>query len=80
MIMSLNRRSLLVGTAAAPAIIRPAWGADTVKIGCLFSSSGTMANLEGRLNYVTKMAVDEVNAAGGVLGRDNPPVFNGVFS
>jgi urea transport system substrate-binding protein len=68
----LNRRTLLAGTAAAlaaPAIIRPAWAADTVKIGCLFSSSGTMANLEGRLNYITQMAVDEVNASGGVLGR-----------
>lgn len=68
----LKRRSLLAGTAAvlaAPAIVRPAWAADTVKIGCLFSSSGTMANLEGRLNYVTQMAVDEINASGGVLGR-----------
>ena len=59
-------------TAAAlstPAVIRPAWAADTVKLGCLFSSSGTMANLEGRLNYVARMAADELNAAGGVLGR-----------
>ena len=68
----LKRRSLLAGavaTLAAPAIIRPAWAADTVKIGCLFSSSGTMANLEGRLNYITQMAADEINASGGVLGR-----------
>ena len=28
-----------------------------------------MANLEGRLNYVAQMAADEINAAGGVLGR-----------
>ena len=68
----LKRRSLLASAAAAlaaPAIIRPAWAADTVKIGCLFSSSGTMANLEGRLNYITQMAADEINACGGVLGR-----------
>lgn len=68
----LKRRSLLAGTAAAlaaPAIIRSAWAADTVKIGCLFSSSGTMANLEGRLNYIAQMAADEINASGGVLGR-----------
>ena len=70
-----TRRSALrfAGAAAAalsaPAIIRPAWAADTVKLGCLFSSSGTMANLEGRLNYVARMAADELNAAGGVLGR-----------
>src|SRR6202045_3219468 len=68
----LTRRSVISAAGAAlamPAIIRPAWAADTVKLGCLFSSSGTMANLEGRMNYVVKMAADEVNAAGGVLGR-----------
>jgi len=69
---SLTRRMLLAGSGAAlaaPAIVRPGWAADTVKLGCLFSSSGTMANLEGRMNYVAKMAADELNAAGGVLGR-----------
>src|ERR1700751_5250382 len=76
----LSRRSLLraagLGTAAlmapvaAPAIIRSANAAGgTVKLGCLFSSSGTMANIEGRLNYVVRMAADEINAKGGVNGR-----------
>ena len=71
----IHRRSVIAGGVAAagalamPAIIRPAHAADTVKLGCLFSSSGTMANLEGRLNYVARMAADEVNAAGGVNGR-----------
>ncbi len=67
----LTRRSF-VGTAAllaAPALIRPAYAADTVKLGCLFSSSGTMANLEGRLNHVVRMAADEINGRGGVNGR-----------
>ena len=55
---------------AAPAILRSARAATgPVKLGCLFSSSGTMANLEGRLNYVTRMAADEINAAGGINGR-----------
>jgi urea transport system substrate-binding protein len=53
-----------------PAIIRSAHAAGgTVKLGCLFSSSGTMANIEGRLNYVVRMAADEINAKGGVNGR-----------
>ncbi len=68
----LTRRSALAAAGAAlamPAIIRPAWAADAVKLGCLFSSSGTMANLEGRMNTVVQMAADELNAAGGVLGR-----------
>jgi urea transport system substrate-binding protein len=76
----MNRRHLLkalggtaLGAAAAsfpvPGLIRRARAADTVKIGCLFSSSGTMANIEGRLNFVARMAADEINAKGGVLGR-----------
>lgn len=69
--VDLTRRSVIAGGAALamPAIVRPAWAADTVKLGCLFSSSGTMANLEGRMNFVARMAADELNAAGGVLGR-----------
>lgn len=55
---------------AAPAFIKNAWaGGGTVKVGALFSSSGAMANVEGRLNYVVQMAVDELNAKGGVLGK-----------
>jgi len=72
MIQTTRRQALKIAAAASlsmPAIIRPGWAADTVKLGCLFSSSGTMANLEGRMNYVAKMAADELNAAGGVLGR-----------
>ncbi len=76
---NFSRRSFLqaTGLTAAglaspigmPAIIRSASAADTVKLGCLFSSSGTMANLEGRLNYVVKMAAEELNAKGGVNGK-----------
>jgi urea transport system substrate-binding protein len=69
--VGFTRRGFL-GTAAtlsAPALIRPAWAADTVKLGCLFSSSGTMANIEGRLNHVVRMAADGLNAKGGVNGR-----------
>lgn len=57
-----------VGLACPAILSRPVRAADTVDIGCLFSSSGQMANLEARLNYVVQMAVDEVNAAGGVNG------------
>ncbi len=53
---------------SAPPLIRSARAAGTVKLGCLFSSSGTMANLEGRMNFVAKMAAEEINAAGGVNG------------
>jgi urea transport system substrate-binding protein len=71
----ISRRTLLQSTAAVgatlamPGIIRSAHAAGSVKLGCLFSSSGTMANLEGRLNFVARMAADEINAKGGVLGK-----------
>ena len=76
----MKRRSFLKGliTASAGSVIASPWVArkafaaahtDTVKLGCLFSSSGTMANLEGRLNFVARMAAEEINAKGGVLGK-----------
>ena len=47
---------------------------DTVKIGVLHSLSGTMAISETSLKDVVLMAVDEINAAGGVLGKKISPV------
>ena len=42
---------------------------DTVKIGILHSLSGTMAISETSLRDVVLMAVEEINAAGGILGK-----------
>jgi urea ABC transporter urea binding protein len=42
---------------------------DTVKVGVLHSLSGTMAISETSLKDVVMYAVDEINTAGGVLGR-----------
>jgi urea transport system substrate-binding protein len=42
---------------------------EPIKIGILHSLSGTMAISEVSLRDVTLMAIDEINAAGGVLGR-----------
>jgi urea transport system substrate-binding protein len=44
-------------------------GKDTVKIGVLHSLTGTMAISETSLKDVVLMAVDEINAAGGVMGK-----------
>ena len=52
-----------------PAILRNARASNPIKIGALFSSSGTMANIEGRLTHICRMAAEEINAKGGVLGR-----------
>ncbi|RDI52120.1 urea ABC transporter substrate-binding protein [Nocardia mexicana] len=42
---------------------------DTIKIGSLHSLTGTMAISEVTVANSTKLAVDQVNAAGGVLGK-----------
>ncbi len=49
-------------------------GAEPVKIGVLHSLSGTMAISETSLRDVVLMAVSEINAKGGVLGRQIQPV------
>ena len=51
-----------------------AFGQDKVKIGVLHSLSGTMAISETSLRDVVLMAVEEINNAGGVLGKQIEPV------
>jgi urea transport system substrate-binding protein len=47
----------------------PTFAADTIKVGVLHSLSGTMAISETVLKDVTLMAIDEINAKGGVMGK-----------
>src|SRR6478736_5808665 len=47
---------------------------ETVKIGVLHSLSGTMAISEVSLRDVVLMAVEEINAKGGVMGKKISPV------
>ena len=49
-------------------------GHHEVKIGVLHSLSGTMAISETSLKDVVLMAVEEINAAGGVMGKQVEPV------
>ncbi|MBC7300175.1 MAG: urea ABC transporter substrate-binding protein [Nocardia sp.] len=44
-------------------------GKDTIKVGSLHSLSGTMAISEVTVANSTKLAIDQINAAGGVLGK-----------
>ena len=48
--------------------------ADTIKIGVLHSLSGTMAISETVLKDTVLMAIDEINAKGGLLGKQLEPV------
>ncbi|MHB8066167.1 MAG: urea ABC transporter substrate-binding protein [Ruminiclostridium sp.] len=48
---------------------------DTIKVGILHSLSGTMAISEVSVKDAEMMAIDEINAAGGVLGKQIEPVI-----
>ncbi|MGC4078055.1 MAG: urea ABC transporter substrate-binding protein [Rubrivivax sp.] len=73
-----NRRSFVLQTVAAAAFatlgLGSAQAADTIKVGVLHSLSGTMAISETVLKDTILMAIDEVNAKGGVLGKKLEPV------
>jgi urea transport system substrate-binding protein len=69
----MKRRFALKAAAAALAasglVSLPAFAADTIKVGVLHSLSGTMAISETVLKDTVMMTVDEINAKGGVLGK-----------
>ena len=74
----MQRRFTLQALAAAVALATaglPAFAADdTIKVGILHSLSGTMAISETVLKDTALMAIDEINAKGGVLGKKLEPV------
>ena len=77
----INRRGNLKALALAAAVSAgsltftlQAQAADTIKVGVLHSLSGTMAISETVLKDTVLMAIDEINAKGGVLGKKLEPV------
>jgi urea transport system substrate-binding protein len=52
----------------------PSSAADTVKVGVLQSLTGTMAISEVTVKNATLLAIDQINAAGGVLGKQIDPI------
>jgi len=71
---ALRRAALGAVAALGFAASGLAQAADTIKVGVLHSLSGTMAISETVLKDVTLMAIDEINAKGGVLGKKLEPV------
>jgi urea transport system substrate-binding protein len=77
----LSRRDFLKTTAAVgaaaglgfPAVLR-AQGGGTIKVGVLHSLSGTMAISEAPIKEIVLMAIEEINAKGGVLGKKVEPI------
>jgi len=52
-----------------------AGGGETIKVGILHSLSGTMAISEKSVVDATQLAIDEINSAGGVLGKQIEPIL-----
>src|SRR5579859_7232916 len=67
----MNRRHILKSLAgiAFSAMTATAMAADTIKVGILHSLSGTMAISETALKNTALMAIEEINAKGGLLGK-----------
>jgi urea transport system substrate-binding protein len=63
----------LAAGAAFPSIVK-AQDKGPIKVGVLHSLSGTMAISEVSLRDVVLMAIEEINAQGGVMGRKVQPV------
>ena len=74
----MNRRHALRAVSAVLAasglLSFSAYAADTIKVGVLHSLSGTMAISETVLKDTVLMAIDEINAKGGLLGKKLEPV------
>ncbi|MGO2385809.1 MULTISPECIES: urea ABC transporter substrate-binding protein [unclassified Psychrobacter] len=60
--------------ASTETTTEPAADGDTIKVGILHSLSGTMAISETSLKDTALMTIDEINANGGVLGKQLEPV------
>ena len=78
--MNISRRSAVQSLSAIAlgvaglAFSTVAQAADTIKVGVLHSLSGTMAISETVLKDTVLMAIDEINAKGGLLGKKLEPV------
>lgn len=85
--MKSNRRQFLMGGAALGTFAATGfphiWNKSSniarasdgeIKVGVLFSLTGTTAIIEESLNKATMMAIDEINASGGVNGMKLVPV------
>lgn len=66
--------SLMAASSLPTLWPRSGVAAEPVKLGLLHSLTGTIAIAEASLVDAEKMAIDEVNAAGGVLGRQIQPI------
>lgn len=86
--MSIKRRTFLKGGAAAAGVVAASnfphiWiknsslanaAGGEIKVGVLFSLTGTTGIIEESLNKATLLAIEEINAAGGINGMQINPI------
>jgi urea transport system substrate-binding protein len=68
---TISRRDLLQAAASvgSVALLPRAFAQEVVKVGILHSMTGTIALAEASVVDAEKLAIDEINASGGVLGK-----------
>ncbi len=79
----MNRRSFIknalctavLSTGAAGLFTGTALGADPIKVGILIPQSGPGGLFGPSCQNAAQLAVDEINAQGGILGRPIAPIF-----
>src|SRR5206468_11641279 len=68
--MRHSRRTLLAAVAVAASLgFSPAFAADPIKIGVSGPFTGGSSSMGVSMRDGVKLAIDEINKAGGVLGR-----------
>jgi branched-chain amino acid transport system substrate-binding protein len=72
--MTISRRTVLKGAAAAaalatPAFIRNAFAEDPIKLGTVFDISGIFDAYGKPIDMAVRLAIKQINDAGGLLGR-----------
>lgn len=75
--MTISRRTFLstgsaltLGALAAPSIIGKALAADKIKLGSLIDTSGLFDAYGKPMDMALRLAVDQINAGGGLAGRE----------
>jgi urea transport system substrate-binding protein len=77
-ILARQRRGAIIISLLAVVLMldyASAHGQDTIKVGVLHSLTGTMAISEVTVKNATMLAIDEINAGGGVNGRKLEPII-----
>ena len=71
----MMKTTMLAGLLAATALTGPAAAADPIKIGVVTPLSGTYTPIGQQVRWGLELATKEVNAAGGIMGRQVQLIF-----